>query len=269
MVADRANLETELQNVNLELETTQEAIANYEKQLEQLKPGLAQSFSEAVGPRIQNMQQELAQYERERTLIIQKNPGVLDRSTLPQRLQYLNKQIERVKGEINDLSSQLFTDSSEFVGMNSQDRAQKVAAIQENLTQLQIEKNQLESRREALRERKQEVDSSFNDLPKGMTELAKLQRDVKINEELYVNVSQQHADLSVLKQFQFGYGRIIDTGRVPSAPISPNKILILLFGVMIEESISALFITVKEFMDNSIKDVERLRTVFQPAFPLL
>ncbi|SHE35282.1 capsular exopolysaccharide family [Fodinibius roseus] len=269
MVSQRAETEAELQRINLELESVEENIANYEKQLERIKPGLSEQFSEAIGPRIQNAQERLAEYEQERTLIISKNPGVLERNPTPPRLQYVNEQIDRLKGEIKELSGKLFTSDEEFMGMNSEDRAQMVSQIQSRLTELRIQRNQLTSRRSALQSHKQEMDANFNSLPEGMIELAKLQRDVKMNEELYLNVSRQYADMSIWSQSQYGFGRIIDPGESPNAPVSPNKKLFLVLGVMLGGLLSVGFIAVREFRDNSVNSVEQLRTYYLPSLTVV
>lgn len=269
MVSQRAETEAELQRINLELESVEENIANYEKQLERIKPGLTEQFSEAIGPRLQNAQEMLAGYVQERTLIISKNPGVLEREPTPPRLKYVDEQIDRLKGEIQELSNQLFTTDDEFMGMNSEDRAEMVSKVQSQLTELRIERNQLTSRRNALRSHKQEMDASFNSLPEGMIELAKLQRDVRINEELYLNVSRQYADMSIWSQSQYGFGRIIDPGETPYAPVSPNKKLLLLVGIMLGGFISAGFIVIREFRDNSVNSVEQLKTYYLPSLTVV
>ena len=268
VVSQLAEVESELQNVNLELNSIEEAIDNYQDRLEMIKPGLSEQFSEAIGPRIQNSQQELAKFEREKTLIITKNPGVLEREELPQRLKYVNQQIERLKKEIKDLSAKLFTDGDEFVGLDGEERAGLVTDIQSNLVELRIARNQNESRRNALLEQKKEMEATFNSLPEGMVELAKLQREVRINEELWLDASRKYADMSVLKQSQFGFGRIIDHGEIPVIPVSPNKKIILLLGMMLSGVVCAGFIFMREFMDNSLNDVDQLRTVYKPSLSL-
>lgn len=268
MVSQRVDVETDLRSVNLELETINQAISNLEQQLERIKPGLTEQFSEAVGPRIRDAQEQLAAFERERTLIISKNSGVLDRKPVPPRLKYVDEQIARLKDEIKNLSAQLFTEDDEFMGMDSEDRAEMVANIQNRLIELQIERNQNRSRRDALRQHKEEMDIDFNELPEGMVELAKLQRDVRMNEELYLNVSRQYADMSVWKQSQFGFGRIIDQAVIPDSPVSPNKKLLLLLGLMLGGVVSAGFIALREFMDNSINNVDQLRSQYLPSFTL-
>lgn len=272
LVTQQTNVETELQQVELELESINKAIENHEQQMEQIKPGLSEQFSEALGPRIRNSQEQLAEYESERTLILTKNPGVRDREETPSRLKYLDEQIDRIKGEIKEMSDKLFTEDDEYMGMDSEERAQMVATIQTRLTELQIEKNQNESRAQTLRQRKEEVNRNFDNLPDGMMQLAKLQRDVKINEEMYVNISSQHADMAVLKQSQFGFGRIVDTGVVPSSPVSPNKKILLILGIMIGGVLAAGLITIREFFDNSINSVDEIKMTRLPmlsAVPVL
>ncbi len=264
MVTQQMNVEMELHQLNIQLQSIEEAISNHELQIDRIKPGLTEQFSEAVGPRIRNSQEQLARYEGERTLILTRNPGVREREQTPPRLKYLDEEIERVKDEIRELSNKLFTEDDEYMGMDSQERAQMVAAIQAQLTDLRIEKNMNVSRINALEERKRELDRNFDALPQGMIELARLQRDVMINEELFLAVSRQYAEMSVLKQSQYGFGRIIDTGLVSGTPVSPNKILILIFGIMLGSIAASCMIIFKEFTDNSINSLDQLKLLNMP-----
>src|SRR5699024_3682400 len=233
------------------------------------KPGLSEQFSEAIGPRMQSSQQMLARFEQERSLIIAKNPGVLERKPLPARLQYLNKEIARLDEKIKGMSKKLFTSNDEFMGMNSESRAQMVSQIQGRLVDLRMQKNQLESRQKTLSTHKNEMAANFNALPEGMVKLAKMQREVRINEELYLNVLRQYADMSVLRQSQYGFGRIIDPGYIPKAPVSPNKKLFIILGIMLGGLFADGFIVVKEFRDNSINNVGELRTVYLPPLTVI
>ncbi|MDZ7659245.1 GumC family protein [Fodinibius sp.] len=269
IVNRREETEAEIERVKLDLKTTEETIEKYEQRLEEIKPGLSKQYSEALEPRIQNLQEEMAQYEKERRLIIARNPGVLDRKPLPDRLQYLNKQIEKVKNEITELSSKLFNEDNEFTGISSEDRAQAVTEIQNRLVDLKIQQNQYKSRLEALREHKKEIDSTFNSLPEGKIELAKLQRDVKLKEELYLNLSKQYSDMSLFKQSQFGYGQIIDKASVPSSPVWPNKKILLLLGLMLGGFLSAAFIATREFMNNTVNSLNQLKNIYQPSFNII
>jgi len=269
IVNRREETEAEIERVELNLKTTEETIEKYEQRLEEIKPGLSKQYSEALEPRIQNLQEEMAQYEKERRLIIARNPGILDRKPLPDRLQYLDKQIEKVKKEITELSSKLFNEKNEFTGISSEDRAQTVTEIQNKLVDLKIQQNQYESRLQALREHKKELDSSFNSLPEGKVELAKLQRDVNLNEELYLNLSKQYSDMALFKQSQFGYGKIIDKASIPGSPVSPNRKVLLLLGLMLGGFLSAAFIATREFMNKTVNSLNQLKNIYDPSFNII
>lgn len=269
MVQQQSDVALELERSKLDLKTVELTINNLEKQLERIKPGLADQFTDAIGPKIRNSQEDLARYERERTLIITKNPGVLERTPVPSRLQYLDKQIDRLKNEIQELSDQLFTEDDEYMGMDSEDRAQIVSDLQNRLVQLRIEKNQLASKIDALSQFEKEMTADINSLPEGIVELAKLQRDVQINEDLYINISRKYAEMSVLKQSQFGFGRVIDPGEIPIIPVSPNKKILLLLGIMLGGLVSAGFIFINEFRDNTVNNVGELKTVNLPSITVI
>src|SRR5699024_10065682 len=215
------------------------------------------------------MQALLADYEEERALILVKNPGVREREATPPRLTYLDEQIERIKGNIHTLSNELFSSNSQFTGINSGDRAELVSSIQGQLVELEMRQNQLQSRQKALTSYKNEVDADFNSLPGGMVQLAKLKRDVRINEELYLAVARQYANIAVLEQSQHGFGRIIDPAILNNSPVSPNKMLFMILGFMLGGVLACGFIAFREFKDNSINNVEELRTALLPPLTVI
>lgn len=269
MVTQRASTEVELQGITLELQGVEKSIADYENQLDRISPGLKEQLTEAIGPRLEASQQMLAKYENERALIISKNPGVLQRDPLPSRIQFLDKELSRLKTEIQNLSANLFTSDNEFTGINSADRAQMVSNIQTKLIELQMQRNQLEARQKALTQVKNEMDADFEVLPRGMVQLAKLQRDVRINEELYINVSRQYADVAVLEQSKFGFGRVVDPANIPPAPVSPNKKIFLLLGLMLGGVMAAGFIFVREYRDNTVNNIGQLKTIYLPPLTVI
>ncbi len=269
LVSSRANVGLELQRVNLALRAVEENIAQYNERLERMRPGLTEQFTEAPGARIENLQEMLASYELERSMIIAKNPGVYERDPVPARLIYLDDQIARTKEMIGELSNSLFTSNNKFTGMNSEDRAKLVSSIQLQLAELKMQRNQLQSKQEALRSYQNEVDAEFGSLPEGMITLAKLKRNVRMNEELYMSVAQQYAEIAVLEQSQSGFGRIIDPAIITNAPVSPDKKLFILLGLMLGGFLAVGFIGFREFRDNSVNTVEQLKTDLLPPLTII
>ncbi|MDZ7757197.1 GumC family protein [Rhodohalobacter sp.] len=256
----REQIQAELEEVQLELEATEMAIKNQEEELERIRPGLVNDFSDAVAPRIQSRQELLNEYERERYLILQNYPNVRQREETPTQLKRLDEQIENLKNEISKLSEEIFSEQDEYMGMESAERTRMVTEIQTRLVELRLQKSQYESRIDVLQERKAEAEESFQELPAEMTQLAQLQRDLEMQEQLYLDVSRRYADMSTWKETQYGNGRIIDLATVPGAPISPNKILILMMGIVLSGMLAGFVIVVREFFDNSISSIGTIKS---------
>lgn len=259
-VSRREQIQAELEEVQLDLESTEMAISNQEDELERIRPGLANDFSNAVAPRIQSRQELLEEYERERYLILQNYPNVREREETPRQLKNLDEQIENLKSEISELSKEIFSEEDEYMGMESAERTQMVTEIQNRLVELRLQKSQYESRLSVLEERKEEAEESFQEMPQEMIQLAQLQRDMEMQEQLYLDVSRRYADMSTWKETQYGNGRIIDLATVPGAPISPNKILIMMMGIVLSGMIAGIIIVVREFFDNTISSMGTIKS---------
>ena len=264
LVNRRDEIEAQLEEVELELETVEMAIQNQEQELDRIRPGLNDDFSNAVAPKIRNFQELLGEYERERYLILTRNPGVREREVTPPRLAYLDNQIEDLKDEISELSQDVFSEDDEYLGMESAERTRMVAEIQGRLIELRMQRNQFLSRSQVLRERKEQAEQSFEALPNEMIDLARLQRNVDMNEELYLNVSKQYADMSTWKETQYGYGRVVDFATIPGSPIRPNKIMLIIMGIFLGGMFSAAYIITREFLDNSINNVDQFKSTHLP-----
>src|SRR5699024_5585386 len=99
----------------------------------------------------------------------------------------------------------------------------------------------------------------FDSLPDNMIGLARRKRDVKINEELYLTVSKQYAEMSLWKQTQFGLGRQVDSGYIPQKPVEPNKKLYLLVGFVLGTIRSVGYVFTREAINTIIDGVEKVK----------
>jgi capsular exopolysaccharide synthesis family protein len=258
IVNTRNQIIAQMEEIELDLESVELAIQHQEQELERIRPGLQEDFSNAVAPRIRGYQDQLSEYERERYLILSRNPNVREREVTPPRLKFLDDEIENLKAEITELSAQIFSEDEEYMGMESAERTQMMTQIQGRLVELRMQRNQYQSRMEVLNERLNQAEQNYRTLPDDIIQLAQLERDVEMSEQLYLNVSRQYADMLTWKETQYGFGRIIDQAAVPGSPISPNKMMLLVMFIILGGMVSVAIITVREFFDNSINSVDQM-----------
>jgi capsular exopolysaccharide synthesis family protein len=94
-------------------------------------------------------------------------------------------------------------------------------------------------------------------LPVQTLQYARLHRDLKLNESLYLTMKQKYEESRITEAGQMGKVRILDPALV-SKKIKPNKKMSLLLGIIMGLGLGAGYAFVREFMDNTVKAVEQL-----------
>lgn len=262
LITSITTLETKKQEIQVQFVAVNSAISTYENQLEEIKPGLADQFSESLAPRLTNFQFALAELETEKLLLLSKNPRLQDNPEHPE-LQRINHEIAQAQEQIREIADRLINSNSSlaisFLGSETGSISEKIIQINEKLMQLRVEKSQYETQIQALNARIAALDQRFNNLPENIISLARLKRDVKINEELYLLVSNQFAEMSLWERTQFGMGRPLDYSVVPKNPIKPQKKLWVLIGFLLGGILGVGFIFIREALDDTIKSSDYLK----------
>ncbi len=267
IISTITDLESRKQEITVQLVAVNSAIDAYEGQLEEIKPGLAGQISESLAPRLQNMQYSLAELETEKLLLLSKNPELAEQPNHPEIVRIDNR-IEQTQNSIRQIADRLVDSNSSlalsFLSTTNSNVTEKIIEINQKLVELRVQQSQFDTQLEALNERIGEFNAQFENLPENIISLARLKRDVRINEELYLLVSNQYAEMSLWERTQFGMGRPLDYAIVPKSPIKPNKKLWVLIGFLLGGILGVGFIFIRESMDDSIKSTETMKAYKLP-----
>lgn len=267
LITTMSALESRKQEIDVQLVAVNSAIEQYEAQLDEIKPGLADQYSEGIAPILQNFQYALKELETERILLLAKNPELREQPNHPQ-VKSLNQQIAAIKEEIKNTASRLVDNNSDlylsFLNTGEGGLTSRIIETTQKLLELKVEKAQYETQQRVLNERIQSLNTRFEGLPENIIQLARLKRDVKINEELYLLVSNQYAEMSLWEKTQFGMGRPLDYAVIPNNPVKPQKKLWVLVGFLIGGVLGVGFIFIKETMDDTIKSSDTLKAFNVP-----
>lgn len=267
LITTLSSLESRKQEIDVQLVAVNSAIKQYEAQLDEIKPGLADQYSEGIAPILQNFQYALKELETERILLFAKNPKLREQPEHPQ-IKSLNEQITAIKAEIKNTASRLVDNNSDlylsFLNTGEGGLTSRIIETTQKLLELKVEKAQYETQQRVLKERIQTLNTRFEGLPENIIQMARLKRDVKINEELFLLVSNQYAEMSLWEKTQFGMGRPLDYAVIPNNPVKPQKKLWVLIGFLIGGVLGAAFIFIKETMDDTIKSSDTLKSFNVP-----
>ncbi len=110
----------------------------------------------------------------------------------------------------------------------------------------------------------QEAEKSFEGLPQKEKMLVILERDFRLNENSYMFLNEKKIEADIAKAARISFHRIISKASASKAPVSPNKIIILLVAAVIGlfGSIFLIFVlhALKERV-HSLSNIEKSTTI--------
>jgi len=262
-----ANLETRKQDLEVRRVALGASTNALKEQIDAIKPGLKDQFSASLPPLIERFQFELSELKTEKFLLITENPALRNITDNP-RLNEINRKIDDIENEISNLTDQILNSGSDifltFLARDNLGIGQRIIELNEEYLKKSILLSEIESQLTVVEFNLIEFNAQFEVLPEEMIELGRIQRDVKINEQLYLLVSNQYAEMSLWERTQFGMGRPLDFARITNNPIRPKETMWVIVGFIIGGIVGVCFVLVKEALNDKINSTEILKTFKQP-----
>ncbi len=103
-------------------------------------------------------------------------------------------------------------------------------------------------------------ESLFDKLPAQSIELARLERDKKSNEKLYLTLEEKYQEAVVNERAQLGNVNFVDHAILPKRPAKPNRQLIVAIGALLGVSLGIGFAFLRNYLDRSIKTPEEIES---------
>lgn len=267
-------LESRLQEIQVQRVGINSAINSNERQLEQIRPGLAERLAENISGQMDRAQFRIADLRTQRTILLNNNPSLRENPELEPQFVRLESEIEALAHEIREITQSILDsdESDAFIGFLGSDDggvASRIAELRRNLIELRIQESQLNAQEEAIQSRLGDENLFFDGLPDNMIELARLQRDSRVNEQLYSTISQNYTQTTLWEQTQFGAGRPLDYGLTPGSPSGPNRTRFIMIGFLMGAILSVGFVFTKENLNRTIDGTEKLRSTGLPLIAII
>lgn len=115
------------------------------------------------------------------------------------------------------------------------------------------------------------LQKKYNQTIKDMPEKEKIYGDIKrkfiVNEKIYGYFLEKRAMAAIAKASAVNQIRVVDKAIIPNTPIEPNRLIIIMLGVLFGILLSILYILLKEYIDDSLKTEDDIRE--STSLPLL
>jgi capsular exopolysaccharide synthesis family protein len=231
-----------------ELQVAQERVKYLKGQLSVNEQALMEEITNTNNPMIVALRARIAELE---ALKIQQmvDEGWKDTSL---QAKDFDRRIGEMKAKLTELTESLI--------LSGWSEADPFAASQEifnKIIEQEVEVHSARSRAAGYKNLVQKMSGRLEFLPGQTLKYARLERDLKLNENLYLTMKQKYEESRITEAGQVGKVRVLDPAIV-AKKVKPNKKVNLLMGFVLGISLGAGYAFLREYLDHTVKAVEHL-----------
>jgi polysaccharide chain length determinant protein (PEP-CTERM system associated) len=277
-------IESQLEDARRELEEREQALRRYKEQHignlpEQMTANLA------TLQRLQLEQQTVSDSLRshlERQTLLEQQPiaaaaaaarpdGIGELNQLRDQLAALRTRYRAEHPDVRALEARISRMERELAGQRGIEPVNANAPGNAELEQIRLDIKNLRQRQADIDQRIATFQSRVESAPRTEQDIATLTRDYqKLNENYLALLNRKlEADMAAKleKRWKGEQYRILDPANLPEHPVSPNKLLFLLAGIVLGLGAGIGTALAADFLDHSIKHVQELEELL--PFPVL
>ena len=245
-----SDYESKKNAAQIELTISENSLKKYKEELSQQDP-MIQDYLEsfATEPYIKSLQEQIAKLESQKDLAVTISSAQGPDSRVIAEFDSKIKDLkEKLTEKINIYKAGIFASSPEEIKLLTQkilEEEVKAQAVKASLN----EWSDLVSKYE----------NKFNKLPVRGMDLARLEREKRANEKLYLLLEEKYQEAQIQEQSIPGNVIIIDEAREPLKPAKPNRKNIALVGIAGGFGLAFGLILIINFFDTKVRTPEQIQ----------
>jgi len=251
LVDQLAQFEAQMNAAEIEAKSKQIALEDFQKKIAKQDERLAQYIKNlAAEPYIKVLQESIAKSEVQKDVLIASSlrPNPTDDPDVQRYINSIKELQKKLDLQLNQLEANLTAYTPEQL------RQLSIEALKQ-----EIELKSAQSRAVQLKSVVRSYEAKFNKLPKQIIEIAKLERDKRSEEKLYVLIEEKYQEALIAEQSKPGNVQVIDAARIPLMPSKPNRTMILIISIILGLGFAGGFIFIKKYFDVTIHTPEDIQ----------
>ncbi|WP_251976377.1 polysaccharide biosynthesis tyrosine autokinase [Salinicola avicenniae] len=199
-------------------------------------------------------------------------------------LEFLNSQVPEIREQLNQAEDKLnqYRESRDSVdlSMETQSVLDRVVNLESQLNELEMSEAEISQRftkshptYQALLEKKAQLqrerdnlNQQVKNLPETQQEILRLQRDVEVNNEIYVQLLNKVQETKIAEASTVGNVRILDSAAALPAPVAPNKVLILAVSIILGLIVGVAGVFLRALFNRGIETQEQIEELGLPVY---
>lgn len=194
-------------------------------------------------------------------------------------LEFLNVQLPKVRNDLDSAEDKLNAyrrqKDSVDLSMEAKSVLDQIVNVDNQLNELTFKESEISQlytrehptykalieKKQVLEQEKNKLNKKVSAMPEIQQEVLRLSRDVESGQAVYMQLLNRQQELNIAKSSAIGNVRIIDTAQTSTVPVKPQKLLIVLVGLIAGLIISITTVLIKVFLNRGIESPEQLEDV--------
>lgn len=248
IVAQGAQFESLYKEALINFEVTNKRLEFLKNQLGKSKETLEAEISQVSSPLILELRTELAEIERNIAVFL--SQGV-DRREPQVRVE--QQKLDGIKRRLTEEIRILI-----MGGLPADDPLAQAQELVVQILEAETELIALEARADGLKRVVDSYNVKLELLPEKNVQLARLERNRKVDESLYMMMREKYEESRIKQAGQIGKVQILDKAEPSPDPISPKKKVNLIVGIILGLALGTGITFLREMLDTSVRRVEEI-----------
>lgn len=199
-------------------------------------------------------------------------------------LEFLNEQLPVVRTALSGAEDQL---NSYRTGQESVDLSLETQSVLERLVNIEAKLNELSfseaeisrrftpshptyaallEKKQQLQEERNSIENKISNLPETQQEILRLQRDVAVNQEIYVQLRNKVQEMQIAEASTVGNVRVLDQAQVFPDPVEPNKKLIVILSLVLGGMVAVGFVLMRVMFKHGVETQDQIESLGLPVY---
>ncbi|MGQ4880234.1 polysaccharide biosynthesis tyrosine autokinase [Billgrantia sp. LNSP4103-1] len=199
-------------------------------------------------------------------------------------LQFLDDQLPNVREQLVEAENRLnaYRTEQESVDLTEETRhmLSGMVDIESRLNDLEMQEAELSRRftpnhpvyaallekRAQLERERANLEQRTNNLPETQQQILRMNRDVEVTQQIYVQLLNRMQELNIAKAATVGNVRIIDFAMTRSSPIKPKTALIVIISLLVGCLLAVSWVLLRGFLSKGVENAEQLEDIGLPVY---